>query len=42
MGDTTATEGMLLTGSSIGRSTESNKFAIVDHLEEEHKQGERK
>ena len=34
--NTTATAGMLLTGSSIGRSCESNNFAIVGHLEEEH------
>ena len=34
--NTTATAGMLLTGSSIGRSCESNNFAIMDHLEEEH------
>ena len=39
--NTTATADMLLTGSSIGRFCENN-FAIVDHLEEEHKQGERK
>ena len=33
----TVTAGMLLTGSSIGRSFEANNFTIVDHLEEEHK-----
>ena len=42
MGDTTATAGMLLTGSSIGRSCGSNNFAIMDCLEEEHISKEKK
>jgi len=32
---------MLLTGSSIRRSFESNNFAIADHLEEGHKDKKR-
>jgi len=40
--NTTATVGILLTGSSIRRSFESNNFAGGDHLEEEHKLGHTK